>query len=450
MDKLTQGAARRHIRRLAAPAAVGLFCNTLYNITDAYYAGWIHTDAQAALAFSFPLYFIMLSCCVGLLQAITARTARALGAKRLSRACYVAGQSMILGVLVCVFIWLVLLPATGFLLRLLGAAGQTAIWANDYSSVIYIGSFAFVGAFVLNGILHATGDTRSFRNSIMAATALNVILDPALMFGWFGLPALGVSGIAWATVISQSGCALYLLWRLSRTTLARRWRWVFLRPRGHLLTALAGHAATPTGRMLCINAGFFIITGILGHLDDKAVAAYGIALRLEQLFLLPTIGMEAAMLAYAGQNFGGMQPARVQMAYFYCLKQGWLLSAVGAGVLIILGGWMMSIFNNDAAVVQHGRHYLWMAAVAGPCYVLLNIAGSVFLAAARYGLLLTVNALRLIVVPLIFCWLLAIVLDWGAPGVWLGLLAGNFAAAIFMHLRCLPLLRESAPTMRGG
>ncbi|MGI9347233.1 MAG: hypothetical protein ACR2PV_04530, partial [Gammaproteobacteria bacterium] len=99
-----------------------------------------------------------------------------------------------------------------------------------------------------------------------------------------------------------------------------------------------------------------------------------------------------------------------------------LLSAVGAGVLIILGGWMMSIFNNDAAVVQHGRHYLWMAAVAGPCYVLLNIAGSVFLAAARYGLLLTVNALRLIVVPLVFCWLLAIVLDWG--GAWC--MAGTF------------------------
>jgi putative MATE family efflux protein len=437
---LTQGSASRHVRRLAVPAAAGLFCNTLFNITDAFYAGWLATEAQAALAFSFPLFFILLSCCVGLSQAITARIAKAVGAKRLIRARYLAGQSLVLGVLVCVMIWITLLPLADILLRLMGASGQTHAWGLSYSLVIFAGAPAFIGAFVFNGILHAVGNTRAYRNSIAVATMVNIILDPALMFGWFGLLALGVAGVAWATVIAQAGCALYMLYTLSRTIIAKRWHWMFLIPRWRIISVLAGHASAPTTRMLCINSGFFIVTGFLGYVSDSAVAAYGIALRLEQLFLLPTIGLEVAMLTYAGQNFGAGQSRRVRIAYHFCIKCGWAVNMLGAVTMVFLGGQLIGLFNTDASVVTHGQHYLWLAAGLGPFYVLISIITALLLAAAHYKVLLVMNVLRQLIVPAALFYLLAVVLNMGVAGIWLSMFICNVVAAIVMFWYCQKIL----------
>ncbi|MGU9951774.1 MAG: MATE family efflux transporter [Gammaproteobacteria bacterium WSBS_2016_MAG_OTU1] len=428
---------------MAFPAAAGLFCNTLFNITDAFYAGWIATEAQAALTFAFPLYFVQLALCVGILQATTARTSEAVGGGFMVRARQISGQCLTLGLLTCGFIWVFLLPLSDNMLSLLGASGKAKVWAEEYIDVIFIGSPAFIGAFALNGVLHAVGNTTAFRNSIAVATLVNIILDPMLMFGWWGLPELGVSGIGWATVIAQTGCALYMLHALTKTSIARYWSWRFLIPRVHFFLQLAKHALTPTGRMLCINVGFFIIVGFLGYFKEEVVAGYGIALRLEQLFLLPTIGMEAAMIAYAGQNLGGGRLQRIVAAYFLCLRQGWVVMAVGALIMVFGGSWLVGLFNEDEAVKLHGQQYLWAAAACGPFYVMINMAGAVFLAAARHKILLIATVLRLIVVPLILCYILVVRLSVGVWGMWVSLFLCTALTAIFMHRRFLQLSKDN-------
>ena len=440
--KLTRGSALRHIRNIAIPAAVGLFCNTLFNITDTFYAGWLATDAQAALAFAFPLYFIQLSCCIGILQAIASKVAGAVGGGGMIRARRLVGQGMLLAATICAVIWLILLPFADTLLGLLGARGQVRDWAEEYTSIIFLGAPAFIFAFALNGALHAVGNTTAFRNGIIAATLANVILDPALMFGWFGLPALGMAGIATATVLAQTGMAMYMLSVLVRTPMMRRWRWQLLKPRWTIYTSLAKAAIAPTGRMLCINTGFFIITGFLGYFSDAAVAGYGIALRLEQLFLLPTIGMEAAMIAYCGQNFGARQPARALAAYRICFTNGMWFMGIGAVVMLLFGEFMVGLFNSDEDVLREGRRYLWLAAASGPLYVILNIAGAVFLAAGRHKIILLVNIARLTLAPAAFSFLLAIWLEQGVGGVWISVFVCNAFAMVFMHQRCMHLLRE--------
>lgn len=421
---------------MAAPAATGLFCNTLFNITDTFYAGWLATEAQAALAFAFPLYFILLSLSVAVLQAITAKVASATGAKNMSRARRLAGQGVLLGLTATVCIWL-MVPFAESMLSLLGAKDKAQAWALEYISIIFFAAPVFIGAFGINGALHSLGNTSAFRDSIAAATVANILLDPALMFGWFGLPALGMKGIAWATVISQGGCAAYMLLSLSGTSLARGFKLRHFRPDRVLFPQMLMHGISPAGRMLCINAGFFIITGFLGYFSAAAVAGYGIALRLEQLFLLPTLGMEAAMLAYAGQNFGGRRPARVLAAYFLCLKKGFIVVAAGAAVMLLGGQFLTATFNSDAEVVHNGAQYLILAAASGPMYVIINVAGSVFLALGRHKIVLYTNILRLAIAPALFATILAIHLQMGIPGIWVGMLICNIVAAAYAHFRCL-------------
>lgn len=441
---LSSGGIAAHIRRLATPAAVGLFCQTLYNITDTFYAGYLGTQAQAALSFSFPLYFILLSCSVGLSQALTARVAKSVGGRRLARGCCFAVQGALLAVFIGAILWLVLLGLSLLqpMLNLLGASGDARVMALEYILPIFYAAPVFLLLFVFGGALQAVGDTRAYRNSVIGAALLNIVLDPLLMFGWFGLPALGVAGIGLATVISNALSAAYLLWVLSRTVLAKRWRWFFLRPRIAKVSALLADAITPTARMFAIGAGFFITTGFLGVLDSAAVAAYGIALRVEQLFLLPLIGMEMAMLAFAGQNFGAQKPERIWQAARMMARAGFIFTFFGALILIFGGMLLMAAFNDDAEVINYGRYYLFVAAAAGPLYFVMNISGAVLLAGRRPRPIFIVSIIRLLILPPLLYWFFAMYLQMGVNGVWLGVWLAQIIPALWLRAQAKKLLTD--------
>lgn len=437
---LTGSGIRANILKMAVPAATGFFCYTLFNMTDTFYARFISTAAQSALAFSFPLYFILLSFCVGIGQAVTARTANAIGKKRLARASYFFAQGLVLAAAVCLLIWALLLPTTHHLIALLGGRGDAAQWATDYSRIVYVGAPFFLLTFLLNSALQACGNTTSFRNSLIISVLLNIVLDPLLMFGWFGLPALGIPGVAVATLLTQVFSAVYLLLAFLRTVLARRWRWIFLRPRWHILWRLGKQASAPTARMLGIGFFFFLVTAFLGRIDESAVAAYGIALRIEQMFLLPTIGLEVALLAYAGQNIAAGKHRQTRTAYRLCLRYGFMCVLAGALVMVVLGQWMIGLFNPDAAVVRHGYHYLLAAAVVGPLYLFINLGGALLMGALRALDIALVSLMRLLALPLLFFWLLAVLLGWGAAGIWAGIVLANAPAAVWMHMRGLKII----------
>ena len=441
---LTVGDVSWHLRRMALPAAIGLFFNTLFNITDTFFAGLISTDAQAALAFSFPLFFIVLSCSVGLAQATTALIASALGAKRRIRARYFAGQAVILSIMMSIVIAVICLPTVDPMLNLLGASGDAFTFAADYSRVIFMGGATFLAAFTLHGMLNATGNTKAFRNSLIGATILNIFLDPAFIYGWFGLPALGVTGIALATVAAQCFSVAYLLFALRGTEIIRRFRILFLIPQPKILFRIISQATPPTANMLSIGAGFFIITFFLADLDSFAVPAYGIALRIEQLFLLLTIGLNIALLATASQNFGARRFDRVQTAYRSALRYGFIIAAIGGAAMVGAGDWLISLFNRDADVIRLGYGYLIAAAILGPFYIVMHMCGSMLQAIKRPAIIAAVGALRLVVAPLLLFWFFSRALALGVPGIWVGLILANAAATMMIWLRMKTLVRRAA------
>lgn len=441
---LTGNDIRGNIRRMALPAAVGLFCHTLYNMTDTFYVGFISTSAQSALAFAFPLYFILLSCCIGIGQGVTALTANALGKKRRARAAYFFAQGAVLSAFACGLIWLLLLPNTAALVTLIGGSGEAKNWAVDYMRLVYAGAPLFLFSFLLNAGLQAVGNTSSYRNSVIAAVLLNVVLDPIFMFGWFGLPALGVKGVAVATLLSQLFACVYLFAVIAGTVIIKRWRLAFMRPRLTLLRRLSTQAAAPTARMLCIGMFFFLITFFLSEIDGAAVAAYGIALRIEQMFLLPTIGLEVALLAYAGQNIGKGEWRQTKSAYFLCLRYGGIWFLIGGGLLLAGGPFFIRLFNQEEEVIRYGYHYLIAATFIGPLYLLSNLGGALLMGALRALDIAVVSVLRLLVLPALFFYLLVMQLSLGFHGILLGIVLSNIGAAWWMHRRGLAVISPPA------
>jgi putative MATE family efflux protein len=420
----------RLVRQLAIPASVGFFFNTLYNVVDTYFAGLLSTEALAALSLSFPVFFTLIATGSGFSTGATALIGQALGAGDRREAALTAAQGLVLSVLVTVSVMVLGYLVTPALFRLLGAEGSYLDLCLQYIRVILAGCGFVYGVYMLNGILNAQGDTRSFRDFLMIAAAANVVLDPLLMFGWLGLPALGVGGIALATVIAQSGGVVFLAWRVRRTGLLARGQGVRWRPHRPTLVAIVQQGVPASLNMMSVAIGIFIITWFLGRVGQEAVAAYGVATRIEQIILLPTIGLNVAALTLAAQNAGAGLYDRVRQAVRTALLYGALVATVGAVAMFLAARPLMDLFTDDPAVVAIGAHYLRIAAFLEYAYVLLFVNGSALQGLKRPQLALWLGLFRQVVAPVTFFWLTTEVLGLGLPGIWWTIFAVNWIAAL--------------------
>lgn len=446
-DALTKGDIGAHLRRLAVPASVGFFFNVLFNITDTFCAGLYSTEAQTALAFSFVLFFIILSVAVGLSQAASGLFARALGANKKARARYFAGQmSAVVAALGAVLMLIGALAARP-LLEIMGAQPEQTRLVLDYLSWVYAGAPLMLGTLCLSGMLSAQGDTKTFRNALISSALLNLLLDPMLMFGWLGLPALGMRGIGLATFIAYLFQLSWLLLVYVRTPYLRGIRAVFFLPRWKAVRVILTQGYPATLNMFAINAGFFINTFFIARIDVVAVASYGIALRIEQLVLLLTIGLNIGMLSVAGQNYGARRFDRVHETFRAAMRYGLIVALSGSLFMLVAGRGMMWLFNREAQVIDYGYQYLVVASLLSPVYIVIHTYVAMLQALGRPAMIGPLGALRLILLPLIFNYLLVISLGFGTKGVWISLASANVIAVTVIYLYSRSLIRNLCPAV---
>jgi len=418
-------------RRIAIPASIGFFFNTMFNFADTYCAGLLGTDALAALSLSFPVFFLVLAAGSGLSQGTTALMAHALGARDDGEARHLFAQALVFALGASVVLTIAGWLAAPSLFRLLGAEGNYLRVALDYMNVIVAGGVFFILQMTLNAALNAQGDTRHYRNFLIVGFFANCLLNPVLMFGWLGLPALGVGGIALATVLVQIGGCVFL-WRCVRAKeLCRELPAGLFRPDPARLRHLAGQAVPAGLNMLTVALGIFVITWFVQRFGKEAVAAYGIATRIEQMVLLPTIGLNFAVLSLSGQNFGAGLPHRVREAWLTNVRYGLGLMLAGGALVFALRGPALRQFTTDAAVLSRGADYLGIAALTLPAYPILFVTVFMLQGLKRPAYGLWMGLYRQILAPLVVFHLLAFTLGWGLWGVWWGISMVTWSAALF-------------------
>jgi len=435
------------IRKIAVPASVGFFFSTMYNVVDTWCAKLISTDAQAALALSFPIFFIIIAMGTGISQGSTALISNALGAKDHDRAQLYSLQALSFGCFFSVFLTAFGLWATPWMFRYLGAEGGYLQISVDYMNVILVGTVFFLAQSILNASLNAQGDTKSFRNLLIVGFILNVVLDPWFLFGGFGLPAMGIKGIALATVVIQVMGSVYLVGKLSKTALWRDFHPRCFAPKMSIFREIAAQGFPASLNMVTVALGIFVITKFVSHFGKEGVAAYGVATRVEQIALMPTIGLNIAVLTLVGQNNGARLFGRVRETWIMTIKYGVALMLAG-GVAIFFGGrWMMEAFSDDPVVVRIGAEYLKIAAITLCAYVFLFQTVYMLQGLKRPLYAVWVGIYRQIVAPCAVFWLLAFKLDWKLDGIWWGVFLVTWSAAlatIWFGRRTLRRVEEAA------
>ncbi len=418
------------IRRLAIPASVGFFFNTMYNVVDTFWAGRLSTDALAALSLSFPVFFVLIAMGSGFSTGATALIGNALGRGDRREAAVTAAQGLVLGLLLMVVVMTVGYLSVPSLFRLLGATDAYLEICLQYMHVILAGSGFVLTFYMLNGILNAQGDTRSFRDYLIGATAANLVLDPWFMFGGFGLPAMGVRGIALATIVCQGGGLVFLGRRAWRTGLIWRSEGARWRPDGRVLRAIAGQGIPSSLNMMSVALGIFIITWFLSRFGQEAVAAYGVATRIEQIALLPTIGLNMATLSLVAQASGAGLYGRVRTIVRTALKYGGVVMIFGTALVYFGARPLMALFTPDPAVVDIGARYLRIAAFVEFAYVLLFVNTSALQGLKKPAFALWIGLYRQIAAPFAVFWLLTRVWDKGLYGIWWGIFGITWSAAV--------------------
>jgi putative MATE family efflux protein len=424
--QLVTGPVPPLVRRLAIPAATGYFFNTLYNVVDSVYAGLWSTAALAALGASFPVFFVIIATMAGLGQGTTGLIARALGAEDQGRARALADTSLALALglgLAATALGLALaVPA----LAVMGLDAEARAYAFDYLVPIMLAAPLFLANAVVNARLAAQGDTRSYRNALVVGAFANVALNPLFMFGL----GLGVAGIAWATALIQALTLAYLRHRAGRDELAA------VTPsaaeRVGLVAALARQSLPAMGNMTLIGVSLFTITAFVARHGDAAVAAYSAALRIEQLFLLPTVGLSAAGLTLIGNAYGAERYERIAATLKTTTLYGLAVMGLGTLVILLFREPLMMVFSRDPAVLDVGVHYLGVAALIQCAYVFNMMGNATLQGIGQPAWSFAVALGRSLVGPVVVLTLVEVVLELGLGAVFWSLFAINWTSAAVM------------------
>jgi len=367
---LTEGAIAPLLIRLTLPMILGIFAIMAFNLVDTFFVGRLGSNQLAAMSFTFPVVLIIASLAMGLGVGASAVVSRAIGEQRENMVRRLTTDSLILATLL-----VVLFVTSGLLtiepvFRLLGAEPQLLPLIRQYMTIWYLGMPFLVMPMVGNNAIRATGDTRTPSMVMLTAMLVNVIFDPLLIFGIGPFPRLELAGAAIATVISRLITFVVALWILywrermitfrppSSSELLNSWRQIL-----YIGLPVAG-----TNMITPFTAGF--ITKLVAVYGITAVAAYGVASRIDAFALIVVGALSSVLSPFVGQNLGARRLDRLRTAVTHSQRFAFLW---GLGIFLLLAflkGPLARLFNDDPQVIDTITVYLGIVPLA---YGLLGV-----------------------------------------------------------------------------
>jgi putative MATE family efflux protein len=441
-QQLTTQPIPKLIQKITIPASIGFFFNTMYNVVDTYYGGLLSTQALAALSLSFPIFFIILAMGSGIANGATSLIANSLGAGNKERAEKYGCQAISFSIIFSIFLTTAGLLISPTLFKILGAQGEYLRIALSYANVIFYGAVFFLLTHSLNGILIAEGDTKTFRNLLILGFFLNLVLDPWFMFGGLGLPALGLAGVAWATITIQLILSSILFVKIRSREPFKHFHIKHLIPNKEYYLDIIKQGFPASLNMMSMAIGIFVTTYFISSFGKSAIAAYGIATRIEQIAVLPAIGLNIAMMTLIGNNNGAQKFDRVRETFSKGLKYGIFLVLISISLVLLFSKTLMEFFSNDLEVIKIGYSYLKIAILMYLTYIIINICVATLQGLKKPIFALWLGLYRFLIMPGIIIFTLIKIMHSPITSIWWALVFINWSAAIFTLLYTKKKLKE--------
>ena len=388
------------VRKLAVPASVGTLFQTLYNIVDTFFAGKISPDALSALSKSFPMYFIIVATSIGVTIAGTSLIGNSIGENDKKKILYYFSNIIYFGIFISVLLTLFGLFFSETVFLLMGSSNKVTSLGLEYTNIIFSGTILFILVVAFNSLLHAEGDTKTYRNALILSFFLNIILNPILIFGFLFIPAFGVKGIGIATIISQILSFLIIFYKVIKNKRIREMSREYLSIKFVYIKDIF-FQSMPISLAICgYSIASAIIFAYVGLSGEAAAAGYGAATRIEQVVLLPVLGINTAIISIIAQNYGAGKYERIKESYYTAIKYA-LIIMILSGIFIFLTSGIIPTFFSDSLEVNHfGKKYLQISAFVLPAYPIFFLSNGFFMALKKSENALLTNFFRNIIMPI--------------------------------------------------
>lgn len=423
------------------PAFVGVVANSLYNIIDRIFIGQgVGADALSGITSVFPIMIIIMAFGMLIGMGGSVKLSIFLGEKKTDKAEKVLGN-----VLLLVFFISILMGILGFaikqpMLEAFGATETTMNYANDYLNIILYGLVFQMVGFSLNSLIRSEGNAKIAMYSMLIAAGINIPLDWLFImkFGW------GVKGAAWATIISMSVLALWVLihFRSKRCVVPLKWSRIKYDP--FIVKSIIAIGMAP---FLMQIANSFVQgvynTQLIKYGGDLAVGAFGIIMSVVILIVMSIIALNMASQPIIGYNYGARNIERVKQTLRYGMIAATVLAVISWIILEAFPSPLIRLFNSESEVLhQYGvtglRIFVIMLPVVGFQIVISNYFQSV--GKAKTAALLSLLRQVIVLMPLLFIF----PNFWGLKGIWMASPAADFISAIVASLL---MIREWKKTL---
>src|SRR5215212_8408936 len=362
---------QRRVLTLATPIIGENLLQTLVGAVDTFMVARLGAAAVAGVGIGFELVFFIISILSAIDIGATVLVSQAIGASQRQRANQLARQAIVWGVLLAIPVSIGMFVAAPTLIGLFGAAPDVTAAATIYLQVTAATSIALFLSFVCGAVLRGAGDSRTPLQAAILANVVNIIVAYVLIFGHFGLPALGVAGSALGAAAGRSLGATYMLVMMARggkaISLSGSWGW-----RPHFTTARQLLTlGVPAAMEQVLSAGaFMVLVGVVALIGTHALAAQQITFTALSLAFLPALGFSIAATALVGQSIGARVPADARKATRIALRWALIWMAIGGALTFLFSERVMHVFSADPAVIEAGTAALRSLSAALPFWAL--------------------------------------------------------------------------------
>lgn len=419
---LTEGNIKKLLFKLAWPMLMGMMGMVIFNIADTYFIGKLGVKQLAAMSFTFPIVMFInaLSQSVGI--GTSSLISRNIIANSRDKVRLIASRAILLGFMVIVIFTMAGLLSIDQVFSSLGAKPDILVFVKEYMVVWFWGVPFVVFPMIGNNIVRATGDTFLPGMLMVSAAVLNIILDPLLIFGIGPFPELGIKGAALATVISRSlgfVIILYVLIRKEKLLTIKFGKIKSILESWKNILYIA--APTSLGMLITpISIGF--ITKIIANFGKEAVAAFGVASRVEMFALMVIASLGSVLIIFIGQNISKHKFGRIFKALKYAKR-----FSLGWGVLVfvilfLFGHAIASFFTNDLKVIEITKSYFLIVGLSYGFQGLVMLSTASFNGVNKPYPAAIFSIIRMLVIYVPLAWIGSELL--GIHGVfWAGLIA---------------------------
>ena len=429
---LTTGSIRRHLVRLTLPMVTSLFALISFQLVNTFYISKLGTVELAAISFTFPVTYIIFSLFLGFGIATSSVVSRLLGERKPEDVRRIVTHSLLM-----VFSLSLLIALGGILFshpifQVMGADETLIDFIHDYMLIYFSGVFFICLPVVINSALRASGDAKTPAIIITSAALANAALDPVMIFGLFGFPRLELQGAAISTLVTNIIATLVGLYIMhKRDMISMRYLFDFSAFKNSMLRILtiAIPAGLTSGLPSIVNS---VILSLLAKTGAAAVAAFGVASRVEAFCFIIMMALASGMAPIIGQNYGANRMDRVREtikdAIIFCV----LWSIFVAGLLGIFAHFFADIFSEDTNVQQYIVLYFFTVPFTYALSNIVNGWASAFNAMGKpqYSAgMLFLKLIVLLIPALYFGYALS-----GPIGVFAAIAAVNIATGILFHI----------------